>query len=66
MPWASGWYRTANQKPPRIRKKERKAVLQMEVYRRKWAKWKAREPARWRVIAHLRWKRERPKEPWEG
>lgn len=46
MVWYKGWWRTGNQKPPIVRKKERKARLQQEVYYRRLAKWEAREPRR--------------------
>lgn len=57
--WETG--RRLNQKPRRKRKKERKAELQREVYSRRYAKWEAREPKRWRLLAHWLWKQDEPK-----
>lgn len=58
-----GYWRTSNWKPPIKRKKQRKYELQLEVYARKLDKWEKREPARWRLIAHFRWKCEKPVHP---
>ena len=63
MPWRNGWYVPMTQKPPIKRKKQRKHELQLEVYARKLDKWEKREPARWRLIAHFRWKFEKPVHP---
>ena len=60
MPWRNGWYVPMTQKPPIKRKKQRKYDLQVEVYCRKMRKWWLREPPKWRLIAHFRWKCEEP------
>ena len=49
------------EREPLARKKKRKADLQRVVYFHKLRKWEAREPKRWRLLAHWRWKQEKPK-----
>ena len=50
-----------NQREPIVRKKERKKDLQTMLYWRRLKKWNAREPKRWRILAHWRWRMEEPK-----
>lgn len=61
--WAWWWTPRANNRRRREKKKERKARLQQEVYYRRLAKWEAREPSRWRILAHWQWRMEKPEMP---
>lgn len=63
MPWRNGWYVPMTQKPPIKRKKQRKYELQVVGYFRKMRNWYLREPPKWRLIAHFRWKCEEPVHP---
>ena len=61
MSWWYGIdYRPITQKAPMLRKKDRKAKLQLERHRKKYGKWMRAEPKRWRLIAHWRWEKQRP------
>lgn len=55
----------SNSQRRRRRKEDRKNRIQWEVYYRRLAKWEEREPSRWRILAHWRWRTEKPKMPKE-
>lgn len=45
------------------REKKRRRILKAD-YQRRLALWEICEPPKWRVLAHWKWKNEKPKRTW--